>query len=461
MTQVQNAFVTEYLPDANGDAVKVYLYGLFLCENSTEEISVDDFAKAVYMETETVKDCFKFWEEYGIVSVISTDPFTVKYLSVSKTSKPRKFKPEKYTEFNKSVQALLSERMITTAEYSAYFSLMEDYAVKPEAMLMIVKYCVDLKGKNVGYKYIITVMRDFISRGVNTVEAIENELNDYLYKTGEIEQILLTLGLKRKADVDDLKYFNKWQRELQFDLKAILFSSKKAKVKSMERLDALMLELYNNKSFSQKEIESYFNERNEIIETAKLVARELGTYVEVVTPYVENYVTPWKNKGFDRDALIFIANYCFKKKCKSFDEMNETVENLYSNGYVTLESIIGYTKSIGIADEFIKKLLDASYCDRRPNRWDRENLSQWRDWGFSDEMLLEAAKVSQGKNNPMAYMNIVLSNWKSQGVFTPDKIPSKPTERSGEKKADLFGNERKYTREDFDAIINNLEDVDL
>ena len=35
-TGVENAFVTEYLPIASGDAVKVYLYGLFLCQNPIE-----------------------------------------------------------------------------------------------------------------------------------------------------------------------------------------------------------------------------------------------------------------------------------------------------------------------------------------------------------------------------------------------------------------------------------------
>ena len=31
-TIVENKFITKYLPEADGFAVKVYLYGLFLCE---------------------------------------------------------------------------------------------------------------------------------------------------------------------------------------------------------------------------------------------------------------------------------------------------------------------------------------------------------------------------------------------------------------------------------------------
>ena len=32
-TNVENPFILEYLPEADGIAVKVYVYGLFLCNN--------------------------------------------------------------------------------------------------------------------------------------------------------------------------------------------------------------------------------------------------------------------------------------------------------------------------------------------------------------------------------------------------------------------------------------------
>ena len=35
-TSVENQFITKYLPQANGDAVRVYLYGLYLCSCKVE-----------------------------------------------------------------------------------------------------------------------------------------------------------------------------------------------------------------------------------------------------------------------------------------------------------------------------------------------------------------------------------------------------------------------------------------
>ena len=35
-TSVENQFITKYLPQADGDAVRVYLYGLYLCQVAGE-----------------------------------------------------------------------------------------------------------------------------------------------------------------------------------------------------------------------------------------------------------------------------------------------------------------------------------------------------------------------------------------------------------------------------------------
>lgn len=462
ITTVSNSFIIDYMTDASGDAVKVYLYGLFLCENFSDDVNVESFSKSLCLDVETVCDCFKFWEEYGIVSIISTEPFTVKYLSTSQNGKPRKFKPEKYTEFNKAIQVMLPDRMISTAEYSEYFSIMENYQIKPEAMLMIVKYCVDIKGSNVGFRYISTVAHDFANRQLKTVESIEKELSDYITRSNEIERILQAIGNKRKPEIEDLKYFNKWHSEMQFELESILFSAKKCKIKNMEKLDALMTEFYTNKRFAISEIENYLNEKTAIRETAMKVAKALSVYCEVISTYVDNYVSPWLSKGYDVDTLVKIASYCFKTNRKSFEEMNDFIDFLYSRGLVSLESIVIYFNNVSKNDEFIKKLLSTACTSRKPNRWDRENLEHWREWGFSDEMLLKAAERSSGKNNPIAYMNIVLSNWKSSNVFTIDKITQLSTAKTDLSfSAPQFGNEHNYTKEDFENLFDNLDDIDL
>lgn len=462
-TTIDNVFIQDYLPEADGQAAKVYLYGLYVCQNQTDDFDFAKFCANLYMEEETVKDCFRYWEDFDLVSIISEEPFSVKYLPIAIGGKPRKFKAGKYDEFNKSLQSLITERMISTSEYSDYFSLMEDYQIKPEAMIMICKYCVDIKGSNISGKYILAVAKDFAIRGITTVDSIEIELADYFDKSSDIQKILSSIGLKRKADIDDLNYYNKWVKDFGFEIDAITYVAKSTKAKSVIKLDEIVSELYSAKVFSKKEIETYLSKKADNIELAKKITRELSVYVEVIKPVLDNYLNPWLSLGYDGETLLFLANYCFKKRKRTLDDMNDTVKSLYKNGLISIVDIADYIKRRGRDDEFIKTLLDATGTMRSPNEWDRKNLSTWREWGFSDEMVMTAAKISGGRNNPMIYMNGILSNWKNKKIFTPEDLPEehKSTSPSSVHTAERFFNERVYTKEELENLISNIDDLDF
>jgi len=480
---ISSAFITEYLPEANGDAVRVYLYGLYAC-SSTVEFTVDDVAKALDLTTEVVIDCFRFWEEYDLVAIVSESPFNVRYLPLSTNSKPRKFKPEKYGEFTAALQALIPDRMISTSEYTAYFNFMEEYSVRPEAMLMICKYCVDLKGNNIGYRYVLTVAKDFAYRGIVTTELIEKELNDYVTRSGDISAILAALGVKRKPEIEDLQLFNKWRKELGFEQRVLLYAAKKCKRKNVASLDSFILELYGNKIFTEAELDKYLKQRDDYRDIAKAVCHNLSVYVEVIDTVVENYVSPWTAKGYDGDTLEFIANYCFRKNKRSLEDMNVLVEALYDKGLVTLSSIADYVKRGAKTDEFIRKMLVCCGLDRRPTESDRSTLAVWQNWGFSDDMILEACNRSVGSSRPLIYVNAILSNWKSNGIFTTDALKKaegtddggrngSPAAPAGNKKpadgnkASLgdktkhFAYERNYSKEELDALLVNIDDIDF
>lgn len=424
-TDVENAFICEYLPISSGDTVRVYLYGLFLCQHPERDQDILEIASTLKMEVDKVKDCFKYWEEFGLVSVLSEEPFSVQYLPVhtSFSSKPRKIKAEKYTEFTKSIQALLPTRMISTGEYTEYFSIMETYGIKPEAMLMIVKYCADRKGTDIGYRYVSKVAKDFGARGITTVEKVEKELSSYILRTGVIEKILKALSLKRQPEIEDSTLLKKWTQELNFDTDSIIFAASKLKKGSMAKLDEFIMELYSLKSFSQQEIEEYMNKKQAIYELAIKINKALSIYVEVMDTVVDTYTHKWLSYGFTDDALLFIASNCFKSGKNTLQDMDGLVETLRQRGFIDLSSVGDYFEQEKKMDAFISKLLITAGINRRPNPWDRENLQMWKGWNFSEDMILEAAKLASGKSSPIAYMNGILSNWKNKGVFSIENVP--------------------------------------
>ena len=468
-TSVENVFIYAYMPEADEKSVKIYLYGLYLCQKS-EQFSLKEMAEALGETEKSVADIFKYWEEFGVLDIISEDPFMVNYLPIGYTgAKPRKINAEKYTEFNHSVQKIISGRMISTNEYSEYFKLIEDYGIKQEAMLMIVQYCVDIKGDDIGYKYVSTVAKDFASRGITTPEKVEKELENYIVRSNEITQILSALKQTRRPEIEDVKLFSKWTGEMGFDLSAIIAAASTIKRGSIKKLDELMGELYAGKIFSVKEITEFSKSKKYAFELAAKINKELSVYCEVLDPVVDNYTTRWLSLGFNEDALLLVANYCFKRGRRNLESMDKTLENLHQKGIVDFDSIVEYFKEISKNDEFLRNILELTGQSRRPNEWDRQNLRTWHGWGFTDEMIEKAAVYSTNKSSPIVYMNSILSNWKNKGFFTIEDVEAYSsknkdtgTKNSSQKNQSfVFSNQRNYTKEELDAIVTDVDDIDI
>lgn len=428
-TDVENIFIYEYLPLASGDAVKVYLYGLFLCKNQNFDEPLEKIADTLGFSVEKIIDLFVFWEEFGLVNILSKNPLTVEYLPVKNAgfAKAKKYSAEKYSDFTKALQIILPKRMISTNEYTEYFSIMETFGIKPEAMLMIVKYCVDRKGEDIGYRYISKVAKDFGSRGIITVESVEKELSSYVLRTGEISKILKAMSLKRQPDIEDLNFYKKWTQELNFEPDTIVFAASKIKKGGMTKLDEFIMELYSMKYFSKEEVAIFMDEKKKVFDLAFKINKALSVYSEVLDTVVDTYTKKWLSLGFTPETLLFIASHCFKEGKNSLQYMDELTESLYSKGIITLSSVGDHFEEQKKNDEFLSHVLLIAGVNRHPNSWDRSNLSTWKSWNFSDDMILEAAKLASGKSSPIPYMNGILSNWKNSGVYTTEEKEKEQT----------------------------------
>ena len=230
------------------------------------------------------------------------------------------------------------------------------------------------------------------------------------------------MSLRRQAEIEDLTLLNKWTEELGFDYENVLFAAKSLKKGNMQKLDVFLLELYSIKCFSKEEISSYLNNKKSIYELAIKINKTLGIYTEGIDAVVETYTKKWLSYGFTENALLLIASYSFKSGKNQLADMDELVDYMHTRGFIDLSSVDDYFRKLSETDEFIKKVLLSAGVNRRPNSWDRENLSTWKSWNFTEDMILEAAKLSAGKSSPIAYMNGILSNWKNNGVFTTESI---------------------------------------
>lgn len=461
VTSVDNNFIYDYLPLADGVAIKVYLATLLLASNN-KDCSLDAFAEFLSLTTDEVISSYRFWEQYDLIKITSLEPFKILINDVPKLStKPTKIRLEKYSDFTSSLQALIPQRMISVNEYSQYFQIMENNKISPEALLMIIKYCVDLKGDDIGYRYILTVIKDFIARGLTTFDAIDNELSQYVLQSSNVAKIISSLGLKRKVEIEDVRLYDKWTKSFGFSSESIIFAVKSLKKAKIEKLDSFLTELYTYKLFSVEEIKNYLERKDFLYNLTLKINKTISVYYEVVDTEIDTYTSVWVNMGFDEQSLLFLAQYCFKCGKRKIAFLDELIKSLYEKGIVSFESIINYFESLNKENEYIVKLFNLSGITRTPVQWDRDNLSTWKSWGFNEEMIEKAFSLSLGKNNPISYVNTLLSDWKNKDVFTLDKIPTMTTsEKTGSSSA-FFKNQREYSQEYFDSLITKISEIKI
>ena len=124
-TIVDNAFINDFLPKAPDLCVKAYLLGLSKCQSAdSEDNSLAFFAETLKVCEEDVISLFKYWEDMGLVQVLSTDPVEVRYLPITTAGgSVKKFKVDKYADFNIQAQELMNGRMIMPNEFAEFYYL--------------------------------------------------------------------------------------------------------------------------------------------------------------------------------------------------------------------------------------------------------------------------------------------------------------------------------------------------
>ena len=423
-TSVENKFISKYLPELEPVAVKVYLFALYLAQTEQGRYTIDDFSQKLNIPEDKLIEYFEYLSEWELISIVSHAPLEIKILDCENIyGKPKKLHPEKFEGLYEEIQSIISERMITQDEFREYLIFLEEYGVERNALIMIINYCVNLKGSDIRSAYVKKVIKNFCDDGNTTVLKVEERLSTYTLSTAALLKIFSLCSIKRSPEVEDGELYKKWL-SLGFTENAIYCAAKSFKCKSIEKLDAVIEELANNRKFDEKEIADYKKNKDSLYSNVKEIAKTLGVYISDATPYVERYYSVWVDYGFSVDALKAVAAHCFVSGRNSFDLMNDFVEQLYKDAYVDDESIMKLLNELGEDNRFIKSIHSACGYTREIKPYDRQSLARWREWGFSDAMILKAAEKSAGKNNPVAAMNYLLAQWKNNGVYTVEQIPT-------------------------------------
>ena len=461
---IDASFLNDYLPIAPESCIKIYLFGLLKCYNSSaNDNTLDNFVSVLNYSKEDILSAFHYWQEQNLVQIISVEPFEVRYLPVKNSlGVLKKFKKDKYTSFNLSAQEIIEDRMITPNEYNEYYSVMESMDIDQAAMLMIMKYCADTKGKNINYPYIITVAKNWAYEGIKTSKDVEQKLNELNLISKDLSDIAKALKYKGNIAIEYKDNYVKWRDSLGYELGTILYVANNQKEKTkykFETLDAKLNKYFELNLKSIQEIEEYESNKDYLESLAKkLITRLRARFYDVAT-LSEVYLIDWLKKGYSEDTLMFIADFCMKKNKRDILQMDETINKLYKLGLTNIDSIGKYLNDLIAIDQKIKEIINAHELNRKVTSYDRENYKIWTvDWKMPDELINYASFLAVGKSNVFSYINKILSNWYQNKIHTLEEA------KKNQPKIEPNTNTvtcHSFSKDDLDALFDNLDEVEL
>ena len=466
-TEIDNIFFDNFLPSAPDDCVKVYLYGLFLSKNNLEiDNTLEAFAKKLNMTELDIETAFRYWEEQGLVQVLSTYPIQVLYKPLKDIiNGTRLYKPEKYEKFNMQAQELLKgKREISKTEYGEYYDFLENTHMEQEALLMIMDYCIESKKKAVGYNYILTVAKNWAKEGLLTVPQIEEKLCKIEETSTIMVEILKAIGINRPSYIEEREKYQVWKEGMGFDDETILYVAKKMQKKGgFERLNNLLEKYFMNGKTSINEIKHFVATQEEVYNLTKKINRNMGIYYESLDNEIETYINPWLNMGFEYEALDKLSMYAFKSTIRTLENLDKLVQKLYKLGILTTASLDEYLNQTISTDKEIKSILERLGITRRVNSFDRESYKTWKkDWGMNDDLIEYAISLSADKVSPIPYMSRILASWHDKNIHNIDEAKKdigNQTNNQLQQKNELKG--RSYTKEDYQAMIQSIDEVEL
>jgi len=268
-TEIPDVFFTEYLSQANGDFVKVYLYLIFLSKYD-KDIKINDLSKKLALPLKTIQEAFKYWEECGIVVKKTTGYILtniqeielLKLYSPKLTSSPDDIKKtEKNVYRVKAIENINNQffqGIMSPSWYNDIDLWFKKYDFDEQVMLALFNYCYDRSALHRNY---IQVVAD--SWHKNKIKSF-SDLDMYYQKQEKIssikKQIIKKLGLNRNLTTYEDAYVEKWVVDFGYPLDVIELALKKTTSKtniSFDYIDKIICDWHDRELKTSKEVQDY------------------------------------------------------------------------------------------------------------------------------------------------------------------------------------------------------------
>ncbi|MCR4672756.1 MAG: DnaD domain protein [Lachnospiraceae bacterium] len=267
---IPNSFIDNYLPRANGEFVKIYLYLIRWLPVRDHEVSLEAIADCFNMTESDVIRALRYWENEGLISLTfsDTDPglmtavclHEVKnasarapYARESSAAPVRRTAPvysideiaslsddPEGRELLEVIQQYMGRPLSQTDLNTIYF-LSDDLGFTTELTGYLFEYCVSNGHTNM--RYIEKTAVNWAEKGISTVEQAKAESGSF---SAVVFPVMKAFGLgSRMPAPAETQYIRKWYDEYGFDssmvIEAVNRTMERTHTPSFEYADKILL----------------------------------------------------------------------------------------------------------------------------------------------------------------------------------------------------------------------------
>ena len=225
-THVENLFLSEYMPSAPENAVKVYLLTLM---HAQQGLPLDSaaLAKKLRLSAEEVDAAWDYWYKVGLVRLTKNSAQQgggrgVELLNIREMvfgrrpegsaaaaeTAPFALDDEEFSRLLQNIESATG-RLLEAREPEEVASWISEYGMAPEVILLGYKYCTQ-RGKSNRCRYVGAILKDWRAKGLVTADQVEDSLaaSDRHYEF--YRAVMKELGFHRSASEPEKRIMDNW-----------------------------------------------------------------------------------------------------------------------------------------------------------------------------------------------------------------------------------------------------------
>ena len=206
--------VEEIFPTANATFIKVYMHMLMLAAKG-KKIDIVDVAGDLQLLESDVMQAVNFWSGYGVLGFGNAQEGE---FSAEQTAEPSSYNIQNVTE-NILENSRMSEMLqlaqevlgktISPAEMKTLYWMYDSLGFSPEVILMLLEYCVSINKRTM--QYIERVATSWHSKGISTIEAVEEFLSNEEHTKNYMNGLKVIFGIRdRSLTSIEEDFLKKW-----------------------------------------------------------------------------------------------------------------------------------------------------------------------------------------------------------------------------------------------------------